>query len=172
MDYRETIFQRMLLEYGLWRVVWCSEAGLGIIVLFCMWLWPYPVQVATVERLLTMAVEVSAAALSILVAGFAIVASLTDDRFVVFVYRLGVLKKLVFPFWLTGLLWGLAIGTGLVAVALLDPGCSTSPAAATALLVAKSTASFCFSYALAATVRLLGTTLRFLLYRAEVSGDE
>lgn len=101
--------------------------------------------------------NIASALFGILFAAFAIILSLSDEKFMKFLKKVGVLEKILFPFWLISILYIISIFINLLP-SFFD------------LKIAKYISSFglfIFAWALLGTIYLINETISFGLRRAD-----
>ncbi|UOF90851.1 hypothetical protein LSG31_00775 [Fodinisporobacter ferrooxydans] len=103
----------------------------------------------------------SATILGIVVAGFAIYATVADKQFIVFLHKSNALSGLLFPFWLGSIIWAFLICTSLIFnLPGLNLTCKT-------LNILVFLFSFFFVLAIGYTISLVGSIFKAGMYRAE-----
>ena len=133
-----------------------------LVCFFCAWgisIQPSPAN--ALSQLLNVILSMSAVILGIVVAGFAIYATVADKEFIVFLKKANVLKELMFPFWLGAVIWGFVILITLVSYTF-----SLGVEKVSAFFVALLT-TFLFTLSLGFTISLVGSIFKASIYRAE-----
>lgn len=161
----ELSFCKLLARYGVRRIVtsvdFLSALLVGIVVL--VWGTATPEMLRQLEAsVLGHLVQASASMLGIVVAGFAILGTVSDRELAYQQYKLGTLATLLFPFWLVSGCWMATLIVGLIHVGLSSMEMLPFPLARVML----SLVVFAFVFGAVATVRLVGTILKVAYLRA------
>jgi hypothetical protein len=175
MEYSDTKFLRMLKNYGISRIINSLDLRLSLIaaVVFAFVCWELELSKAMILDISIIFVTVSAAMLAVIIAGLAIVVSVSDDKFVKLLKDNNVYDNILFVFWYSAIIAGLSIistTASYVSVRVpcfhyLSQYCNYSN---NIYAISIGISAFFTFYALLSVIMLVGTTMRWGLYRGVI----
>jgi hypothetical protein len=172
MEYSDTKFLPMLKNYGVSRIINSLDLRLSLIasIVLAFICWELELSKVMILDISIIFVTVSAAMLAVIIAGLAIVVSVSDDKFVKLLKDNNVYDNILFVFWYSAVMAGLSIISTTASYVSVKVPCFYSPSQYCnfsnniyAVLICIS-AFFTF-YTLLSVIMLVGTTMRWGLYR-------
>ncbi len=175
MNYNETKFIRMCKKYGLKRIFNSLDLRISLIVAiaFALVSGSFELSKAMILDVSIIFITVSAAMLAVIIAGLAIVVSVSDDKFVKLLKDRNIYDNILFSFWYSAIIAGFSIistTASYVSVKIpcfdrLSQYCIYNNIIYTILI---GVSVFFTFYALLSVIMLVSTTMRWGLYRGEI----
>lgn len=164
MTYDQTRICELFHLIGWTRIIWSRDfilASIVSIVTVCAFgVTGHTKDAITV--LSPMLMTVSGALLAVSIAGLAIVVSMSNASYIALLKKAGIFETILMFYWVPAFSAGLSIALNGASV-----GLTILEAPSEVLAVSLFVSLFSFSYALAASIMVIGTTVRFGVYRGE-----
>lgn len=167
LAYKDITFIGALKRYGILPFILSTETIIssGLIIIGYM-LGIVPTSHDIAKNIMPLTLSISASIFAVEIAGFTIVASLSDRDFLSLLWRTDALIKIFFPFVWCSLFWTLTILLGLVVyLQVLLVNSDTFPESARVFFIMQVLYFWLFTYTLILTYRLLLTVMRFSVVR-------
>lgn len=106
VDYNDTKFLKMCRKFGLKRIIGSPDFWVAVIVstLFSLICGSLLISKEMISNLSIILITISAAMLAVIIAGLAIVVSIADDNFVKLLKKVGIYENILFVFWYSAII--------------------------------------------------------------------
>ena len=172
MDYNETNFLPMCKKYGLKRIIRSPDFRIAFVaaIIFSLVCGTLRVSEEMIVDISIILVTVSAALLAVVIAGLAIVVSISDDNFVKLLKKMNIYDNILFVFWYSAIIACISIVSTTISYALAkilqrDIILCNYIINNIIFTIALGISIFFTFYVLFPVITLVGTTMRWGLYR-------
>lgn len=165
MKYDDTKFLRMFRTYGgMKRIITNPDFlfSLPLGFMFAILAWYFSIIETMINIVCPVFITVSATMIAVAIAGLAIIVSMSDPHFIKILKEANVYKNILFTFWFSTCISGLSIMTNIITY--VTPHIICRILVITILLWAST---FLVLYSTFSVILLVGTTMRYGLYRGE-----
>ncbi len=162
--YENTKFINLLKRIGLKVIITGTDFIVAAVIAILIIVGVVTADIAekAVKAISPILVGLSAALVSIIIAGLAIISAISDPKFVIILKEKDSYDKLLFYFWMAASICGLSMLLNIVSLLVVLAGV-TECVVSLFLFISL----FMASYAVTSTISLVGTTMRFGIYRSE-----
>lgn len=173
----EVGYWKMLKEYSVWRVLCGFDLLFSVALTVVLYLLFWECDILLIDKeLFSNLMGVSSGLFGILFAAFAIIISLSDEKFVSILKKAGVYNNLIFPFWHVSLIYLISIFIDFIIILTIDKSLDGNhlPVKSSNYRWLIFIGIFFSIYSLASTFFRIAATVKFGVYRSKFvsSSDE